>query len=366
VFPWIAFYRVDTLGVACGLASVAVLSDGVTRRRIVCAAVLAALALLTKQTLAAAAVAGCIWLWFADRGACKLFAATVVAIVGICCLALEWSTHAFVANAIESNLNPFSLDALSENIHLLFTYQIGALAAGLLYVANKRTIREVRSDLLAIYWGATFLPLVGLAKIGAYHNYWIELAASSSILAVVAVNQIRASCSRWTASTVRMWSSVFIVTGVLIALPATVVDDVTGVLALQSHQARADALYQVIDRVRNERGEVLAEPYDSLVLADRPVLLDTVIFSIRLQDGRWDPTPLVADICRGTVSAVILDGSLEAVAGRSEVGISWWPGPVIAALEQHMELDEQIGSRFVYRYRPDSATGTSCISAAAG
>src|SRR5207253_1327681 len=71
---WLALYRVDTLGVAFALASVAALRRSTRPAVVVVAACLAALAILTKQTLFAAAVAGTLWMWSCSWRQAVLFA----------------------------------------------------------------------------------------------------------------------------------------------------------------------------------------------------------------------------------------------------------------------------------------------------
>jgi hypothetical protein len=64
-------------------------------------------------------------------------------------------------NIIHSNINPIRADVLSANLYLFLIYQIGPLRAAILYL--------------------------GLAKVGAYYNYWIESAATGAVLATRAI-----------------------------------------------------------------------------------------------------------------------------------------------------------------------------------
>jgi hypothetical protein len=61
--PWLGLYRVDLLGVALSIAALAVLSRSSGARAVITAGVLAGLALLCKQTVVAALVAGALWRW---------------------------------------------------------------------------------------------------------------------------------------------------------------------------------------------------------------------------------------------------------------------------------------------------------------
>src|SRR5207237_971763 len=122
-YPWLALYRVDMLGVALALAAVVVLDGGVGPRRVALAAMLSGLALLTKQTLFSAALAGALWLWWrGERRLALMFGALVLTLAGGVCAALELTTGAFVENTVLSNVNPLSARTLQHNLSLFAVY----------------------------------------------------------------------------------------------------------------------------------------------------------------------------------------------------------------------------------------------------
>jgi len=114
--PWMSLYRVDMLGVGFAMSSIAVLDNESASRRTVVAASLASLAILTKQLLFGAGLAGLLWLLQRDRKQAVLFGSIVLTIVGVTCAALELSTHAFLANTVYSNINPIRADVLLANL----------------------------------------------------------------------------------------------------------------------------------------------------------------------------------------------------------------------------------------------------------
>jgi hypothetical protein len=96
------------------------------------AAVLAALAVLTKQTLLAPALAGGFWLWSRDRRAALRFAGLYLGLVLGTCATLELTTGAFFSNAADANVNPFSLAAVGPNVATFLLFQGGiAVVAGI-------------------------------------------------------------------------------------------------------------------------------------------------------------------------------------------------------------------------------------------
>src|SRR5439155_17145966 len=103
--------------------------------------------------------------------------------------ALEITTGAFLANAVFANANPLRMDVLTSNLPVLARFQAGPLALAGLYVVDRvRNHERFQDNLPAHYWLATILPLVGLAKVGASYNHWMEFAASTAVLATIGMS----------------------------------------------------------------------------------------------------------------------------------------------------------------------------------
>ena len=156
-------------------------------RASVAAGVLAGLALLTKQTFVAALLAGSIWLW-PDRGRVGAFAGSAALVVGIPCLWLQFTTGAFVEN-LASPLFPFDAAVADRLVRQFIVAQWLPLAlAGSFLLFGPWRRRDAR--LLIIYWLASSLQLIGLAKIGSNHNYFIEFAAATAMLGALGVHSL--------------------------------------------------------------------------------------------------------------------------------------------------------------------------------
>jgi hypothetical protein len=347
--PWTAAYKEDLLGVALGVASVVALErSGGTRGRlpwaaVLGAAVLAAGAALTKQSLVGPAIAGAAWLVVNGRvRLAALFTLVVLALwLGTVTL-LELSTHAFVENTVGGNLHqPFDSLTFGVNLRELATYQSApALLAVAAVVAERR---RHDTSLVVLSWLGSLLPLLFLGAIGADSNYWLHFAALSAVLATPWLWRVR---RRW-------WG----VLGALLLVgnAAVAVNGAQGWLGARPAFLVAGAaielpLRQLVERVAATPGTVLADPLDVLVLADRPILLEPIIYSLREQDGSWDPRPMVARLCSGEVKLIVLGYPPQ------ELGLRF-PRPVAAAVSRAFVVVDEVrvggGARWLLAARPE-------------
>jgi hypothetical protein len=358
--PWFGLYRVDLVGIGFCLAAVVVLSgDGLSRRRVVVAGVLAAAGILTKESLAAAALTGGLWLLGIKRAWAVIFALTVGLAVGVPCLLFELSSGAFLSNTLAANVNPASWDQFAFLSSALVSMLGPEVVVAVLYLAIGRPWREPKRRLVVLYWLISAISLLGLAKIGAHYHYWIEFAATTVTLVAVAVHDALCSASPaawWGASGRRG----LLGTAALVIVVLHLTNVFPGVEAEWSPVFRADAMAasattqaefaQLVDRVRSEPGGVLADPMDVVVLADRPIVLEPVIFSIFELDGRWSSRSLVERICGGQISLLILNRSLDSIGWQ--FGIPAWPPSVVSALRERMALSGQLAGRWLYTPSP--------------
>jgi hypothetical protein len=353
LYPWLAFYKEDILGVALSLGAIATLVSGITPRRLVLGGTLAGLAILTKQTMFAASLAGLVWLWRRDRNAAVLYGGTGLGIVVGVCTALEITTRAFLENAVLANVNPMSLEVLVSNLAMLVRFQAGPVAVAGLYVLGRARISRRGDELPTYFWMATLLPLVGLAKAGSNHNHWTEFAAATAVLATLGLwntlGQLQASPLRAMLPVVLLGATLLAVTplvgGAARIRPASVP---------QPDPNYVREYNALIEQVRSERGAVLASSLDVVALADRAILLEPYIFSILYSQGRWDPDPLIRRICSRQIGLLVFYNPLEHGTGQYH-GYAFWPLPVLTALQQTMTLEASRGGRFLYVPRSSTA-----------
>jgi hypothetical protein len=357
--PWMGLYRVDVLGVALSLAAVAVLSGTSSTRGVVTAGVLAGLALLCKQTCVAALVAGALWLWPRPG----LFVASALITFAIPCVVLEATTGAFLQNAVLANVNPFYPSVAAMLLKEYIKVQWLPLGLAAVYLGLGRPWRESPSRLLLLYWLASAGWVIWIGKIGANHNYWIEFAAATAILAASGVDQV-VSASRLKLALAGT-AGVIVVLSIQLGGPLGLIASARQVRAdlrsVRTTTTTTDLEFDaLVQRVREEPGAVLADPMDVVVLAGRQVELEPFIYSVLMDTGHWRADPLVARICNREISLAVLSYSLE-VAFRMTDGLhSLWPVPVLTAMRDNMTLDGIQAQRYVYSVRP--APAGQCLS----
>jgi hypothetical protein len=362
-YPWFSYYKEDMLGVTFALGAIALLDRGASPRRVVVAAVLSGLAVLTKQTLVAAGVAGFVWLALRELRLAALFAAVGGALVLGVGAAMALSDPAFLSNvlAVAGRSDPLNDFVLEGNLQTLFQFQAVPLAITAVYlVARLRDWRKALEDIMVPYALASLVPLVGLAKIGSNYNYWIDLAA---ITAVVTTQMIWGGLD-WTGLRLGPTSlarvEAVVPTLLLLLLGAHLLVfvrdaqpsmDVVGILpSEQQRSGRHEAEFQwLVDRVRTEPKLVLSESLDLVVLARRPVLAEPIIFTMLVNDDQWTDAPLARRICAGDVGLLVLRGPLE---GGSEydryMRSALWPPDVLEALRETMALETTKARMLVY------------------
>lgn len=358
VVPWFALYRVDMVAEVLSLGAIVVLARGSSLNHVLVAGVLAGLAVLTKQTYLAAAIAGTLWLWGIQPRRALAFGATTLLIAGGVCVAEELATGAFVANAIAANVNPINLDEFAALV-VQFSQTLGpALAIAALYVALARPWRSAPTRLLLLYWLASVLPLVGLVKFGAIYNYWIEFAASTAVLAALGIS----TTPGWRNNRARLiWRAlVWLFTiDVVVFAPATVAawaSELSGGASLTGQEPTNGAdFHALVELVRGMPDPVLGDPLDVVVLGGHPVELEPVIFAVLETQAQWNPEPLIRRICAGQISMLVLGAPIDSVAGLTWNGQPWWPPRVMRALQERMRPYGQRAGRFLYV--PDQGIG---------
>jgi hypothetical protein len=208
-----------------------------------------------------------------------------------------------------------------------------------------RTGSTEQEKLLIYFWVASLVPLVGLAKVGSNLNYWIEFAAITAVLATLGIwsrlGEVRVPSSRTFIPLLLLGLTVAAVA------PRIASAAVVGLGVLEPNPKRLEEFSGLIERVRSEPRDVLANPLDVVVLARRPTLLEPYLFNILGSEGRWDERPLLRRICVGDVGLLVLNHPLEG-GGPAYHGYAHWPPSVLAALRETSIFDAHQAGRFVY------------------
>jgi hypothetical protein len=122
----------------------------------------------------------------------------------------------------------------------------------------------------------------------------------------------------------------------------------TSLDTLHGQEQSRGEMQQLVERVRDTPDDVLADPLDVLVLADRHPLFEPLLLQIFFEDGRWDVRPLVRQVCDGRFGLAVVDRPISSLV---------WPAPLREAVEDAMQLEGTQAGRMVYVPRAPSPGG---------
>ncbi|MCX7792295.1 MAG: hypothetical protein N2378_16800 [Chloroflexaceae bacterium] len=209
---WAALLRVDMLGIALGLGGLAVLTGGTgppALRRAAGAGLLLLACLYTKPSLIAAPAAAGAWLFWqarrgpaAERRAWRRAALALAGVVGMggglaFALLQIGSEGWFWFHVVAANANRWEAtlarDFWQRQLALRWPLA-GAALVGTLWIAvenRKRQVPTEESALLALLYAAGgVVTAIGVGKVGAYSNYFLELYAGLVWLAAWAAARL--------------------------------------------------------------------------------------------------------------------------------------------------------------------------------
>ena len=180
VREWAVVMRVDFLGVGLGLAGLALLRRGAGGARALWAAPLLLASLYVKPSLIAAPSAALLWLLWRDRRRALLLGALLLGGGGLLFGLLQIGSGGwFGLHVLAANANPWQL-ALAQGfwrdqMAILWPLAAAAVLGGIMSVRQP----DARDQgLLALYYtlfGA--VTALGVGKVGAYTNYFLEFYA---------------------------------------------------------------------------------------------------------------------------------------------------------------------------------------------
>lgn len=329
---WIGLHRVDSLALALALGGLVVGARG----RLLPAAALLMLSVMTKQTYLAAPAAMVAWLLLERRwrdsalffGAFATPLATVV-------LALDWATRgSFLDHIVWANVNPYSASLVLNWIGWATTVAGPLLLAGLVGLAVLP--REWR--LWKLYFVFNAPNVVALGKDGASFNYWLEPLAAASILTAGTLALLFATRPRLALAGAM---AVFLVVAPSTTSAAEAVRRGPALAA-----ADRPAVEWAIQMARETPGDVLSEDLAITALAGKPLAFEYVIFSILWNEGRWREDELIADLEVGRYPRLILLGDDDPLAGDCLC----MPPPVWEALRANYRKVDQVGRYVLYEF----------------
>jgi hypothetical protein len=241
------------------------------------------------------------------------------------------ATHGtFWLNVVAGNANPFDLGQLKTYI-----MNFSLLHCVLLVLAGAECVRLLRARTWspwALYWIASSIAALGVAKWGAGESYFLGLIAATCVLgACQAARLLNTARSRLALGVALMIQALLLSHAVLSAAVPWLPDRglQSGMLghppSIEDRQA-ADGLAL---QLRRAAGPTLAEDPSFAVVAGRPLVGNATHLRNLYQAGLWDPTPVVNDLHAHRYAIVVLDAEL-------------YPEPILTAIGQSYFLDRAV------------------------
>ncbi|MFM2308098.1 MAG: hypothetical protein RLY87_218 [Chloroflexota bacterium] len=331
VREWSGVMRVDMLGVAVGLIGLVLAYRG----RLTAGTVLVALALLAKPTLIAAPLALLPVLVVRPRAdvfrAVGIASAVVVGIIAV----LTLSGANLWLHLVQSNVNGWEY-ALARGfwrellaLHWpLIAVSVGACGILLRHWRLALTPASLGLTMALAYTFGGVLVGVGIGKVGAYANYFLELYAGLIWVATSLATRASAHTDR------RRWGAVLVLAACSVGLVrfyplwSETYPKPYGMIELQRPARLVIGGYGVLQDYRRE-GQILAanavtnadltrliQQAGTSVYTDMPAIAAQADVSAPMQVfehrqlldvGLWDQKPLLRQLANGTIPIVVLD-----------------------------------------------------------
>src|SRR5579871_420124 len=298
LLTWGTVGQVDTLAICLALTGFYYFS----RQRLIRAGVFVILALLTKQTVLAAPTTIFTCLLLSNWKTALRWGAGVAG--SLLAVVIGWNavTHGnFLANTVFANLNPFAIEQIRPHLNLML------IAAGqliLVAAAGARAAWRGRGKALLIYVSfaaATFLATA--PKIGSDSNYQIEttilLVLCSAIgLEALGFFDFLFSGHRTWITLLQLPLAIHMVLNFRLTIPLLV----SRVVKEQLFRSQVAALRPLVP----VSGRVLSTDLNAMARLRGRLDVEPVIYTLLVQAGRIDPTPLQRDLASGAIPTVVL------------------------------------------------------------
>jgi hypothetical protein len=329
------------------------------RRWLPAAAVLLALACLTKQTAAVWLLAALVVLLFhqgVPRRACLLGGLAVAVVFSVIAI-LAATTEPYILPSLRSQLGmPFDPQQQFGILVLLF-HRSPEMLFFVLVGCGLWMSKEHNDRALFILAGLWLLAAVlGCAKRGSDVNYFLPLR----IIEAIAAGTLCAAALRsgrhhlgWTLLTFA---------GVLAMVPSTMFAAETAVVAMR-HRAWLDSADGLAERQRFQRCVQLAADPNVRLLTDsdrlavyqgpRAAFFDCYLFRLQADAGRINPQELVDRLQSGWYQYVILSADIS-IAHHDYFFYSL-PESVAAAVKANYTLQSQEAGQYIYVLRHGGA-----------
>lgn len=316
VLLWAPLHRVDPLALAFTLCGLALASAG----RVYLAALLFALAVLTKQTFVVAPVAVLISLW-PCRGRMLRFGALYAVICGAAIVGLQLQSGGwFLWHTITGNGNEADLDTFATLLGSFLQFNglpVLAALATLLFPGGRG------ERLWRLYFLCCLATLPTIAKLGASSNYWLELTAATAVLLALGAHRL----ARSAANGLSLIGPITICGALLVGVPAYQAATVEALDSLRDAVRPPTVRYislvadtgtapyrvdmRFVEQIAREPGELLTDNSGLAVAAGKPISFEFQIFQLLHVEGHWPERPIVDAIGQRRFALVVLMHPLD-------------------------------------------------------
>ncbi|HOR01602.1 MAG TPA: hypothetical protein PLJ35_22535 [Anaerolineae bacterium] len=347
--------RINALMVALALLGVFAVSQGARAKGASALAWLAAGGALllgaayTRQTALDAVGAALLYLMLRNWRRGLALGLTVLGLGAALYLWLDAATEGgFSLNVFWANANPFSREqALAYWRNFLAVHPLLVLAGAVVLVGGLAHRGLKGLSAYGLYFLASLGVAVGVGKWGAGESYFLGAIAAGCVLLGQAWGWLEATVGRLLAAAPpfggRRWRAMLAAGGLVVVAGALFVVQLRcawhGPLeqpdwGLYDRGLQADVLSrlpteedllageQIVEHIRQVRGDVLAEECGFVLAAGRPVLGNATQQLNLYEAGLHDPAALVAALHAGRISLVVLNAER-------------YPAPVLRAIGQN-------------------------------
>lgn len=299
LWPWSLVIRPDLTALFLSVLAVVVASGAKGRRTIAISATLCVVAVLTKQTAAAAAPAAILLsLLVRDRRGALLFS-TIFGLGTLSAAAvLQWASHGqFFFQTVTANVNPFEIGrAVAMYGRFLAT---GPLFIAALVVMLVATVRRRKLSVVAVYALLSLLTAVAVGKTGSSMNYFLEPLVAVALWAAI----------EFPVDWFSRRQPVRMAIGAVAVLAVLLFSTTSWIHQLKDRRAVRTVLpihANLVNTVSEVEGAVVSDDASLLVAAGKPVHYRPFIMAQLAEADLWDQSPFLRELEDGAVPLIIL------------------------------------------------------------
>jgi len=294
------------------------------------AALLAVLALLTKQTEIALPIAAICWLALRDKRRLAVFAATFLALALSSFATLQWLTNGeFFINAVSTNLLTYDV----TDIPLILIHWAGPLIVVVIIAAVSvwARLRERSADLLDVYFiGVVLQTILTSGRLGAHSQYVVELCVVTFIIVL----------RQWPVRPMLIFAQALLL---IVYAPLFVLFEEGG--PARAASAAANRVYSVI---RTVDGPVLSQQGSFSLFTRGEIAVQLFQFSSLSRLGLWDQTRLLSDVESKRFAWVITEFDVTS-NGLSSSDRERFTPELIEAIRKNYIVRQDVAPYFILR-----------------